>query len=249
MCTCNLESYATATFVSCSTAVGLGKMVEKAKSLPPNTRSFLRKVSNHFFQASKLLSWCRLSPLPALEHLTRSRCVSTSFSTLNTLRIENSWYVLIFLSVPSDREGIDIMDEYGDEHGRSVAAGRQSLGQVALTRIALPIPSKFRSVSSDATHSITSCIETVLLLPPYMYEIMKKTNVMPKGKYPKLAAELADPVITVILIMCLWGAMPSAVALFPQTGTISANSVEEEFRSREDRHGQPVSHFIYNKGI
>ena len=39
------------------------------------------------------------------------------------------------------REGIDIMDEHGDVHGRSVAAGRQSLGQVALTRIALPMPS------------------------------------------------------------------------------------------------------------
>jgi hypothetical protein len=43
--------------------------------------------------------------------------------------------------------------------------------------------------------------------------------------------------------------MPSAVALFPQMGSISADSVEEEFRSRVDRHGQPIRHFVYNKGI
>ncbi|CAI5719050.1 unnamed protein product [Peronospora destructor] len=121
------------------------------------------------------------------------------------------------------QEGIDIMDEHGDVHGRSVAAGRQSLGQVALTRIALPMP--------------------ILLLPPYLFGVMKKTNIMPNGKYPKLAAEL------VVLTLCLWGAMPSAVALFPQMGTISADNLEEEFQSRLDRHGQPIRHFLYNKGI
>ena len=44
--------------------------------------------------------------------------------------------------VSFQRESIGIMDEYGDVHGRSVAAGSQSLGQVELTRIALPMPSK-----------------------------------------------------------------------------------------------------------
>ncbi|RLN86800.1 hypothetical protein BBJ28_00008583 [Nothophytophthora sp. Chile5] len=151
-------SYATATFVSCSTAVGLGKIVEKARGLSPGTRSFLGK-------------------------------------------------------------GIDIMDEHGDVHGRSVAAGRQSLGQVALTRIALPMP--------------------ILLLPPYLYEVMKKTKVMPKGKYPRLAAELGTSTRI----------SQNAVALFPQIGTISADDVEEEFRSRVDRHGQPIRQFTYNKGI
>jgi hypothetical protein len=85
------------------------------------------------------------------------------------------------------------MDEHGDVHGRSVAAGRQSLGQVALTRVALPMPSTFRPQAAlwfyQANASVVST-ETVLLLPPYLYEVMKKTNVMPKAKYPKLAAEL-----------------------------------------------------------
>jgi hypothetical protein len=41
---CFPESYATATVVSCTTAVGLGKMVENAKRLSPSTRSLLGKV-------------------------------------------------------------------------------------------------------------------------------------------------------------------------------------------------------------
>ncbi|KAH7474449.1 hypothetical protein PRIC1_013422 [Phytophthora ramorum] len=182
-----LKSYGTATIVSCSTAVGLGKMVEKAKRLSPSTRSFLGKMV----------------PFVAVASAGAFNAVSMRFNEF--------------------QEGIDIIDEHGDVHGRSIAAGRKSLGEVALTRVALPMP--------------------ILLLPPYLYEVMKKHNIMPQAKYPKLAAEL------VVLTLCLWGAMPSAVALFPQNGTISADSVEEEFRSRVDRHGQPIRHFIYNKGI
>ena len=37
-------SYATAMLVSCTSAVGLGKMVDNAKRLSPSTRSFLGKV-------------------------------------------------------------------------------------------------------------------------------------------------------------------------------------------------------------
>ncbi|TDH68051.1 hypothetical protein CCR75_003817 [Bremia lactucae] len=182
-----LKSYATATFVSCSTAVGLGKLVDSAKNLSPNMRSFLAKMV----------------PFVAVASAGAFNAVSMRFNEFT--------------------EGIDIMDEHGTVHGRSVAAGRHSLGQVALTRVALPMP--------------------ILLLPPYLYEVMKKNNLMPQAKYPKLAVEL------IVLTLCLWGAMPSAIALFPQIGTISADNVEEEFRSRTDCHGQPIRHFIYNKGI
>uniref|UniRef100_M4B3Y0 Uncharacterized protein n=1 Tax=Hyaloperonospora arabidopsidis (strain Emoy2) TaxID=559515 RepID=M4B3Y0_HYAAE len=113
------------------------------------------------------------------------------------------------------------MDEHGDVHGRSVAAGRQSLGQVALTRIALPMPSR------------TTLLEHV----PYVQS--KKADVQ--------CLMLVSA--TVVLTLCLWGAVPSAVALFPQIGIISADSVESEFQSRVDRYGQPIRHYVYNKGI
>lgn len=35
----------------------------------------------------------------------------------------------------------------------------------------------------------TVCI--VLLLPPYLYEGLKKAKLMPKAKYPRLATELS----------------------------------------------------------
>ncbi|KAL7692113.1 putative tricarboxylate/iron carrier [Plasmopara halstedii] len=195
-----LKSYATATFVSCSTAVGLGKMVDKAKGLSPSTRYA-------GFCLGSFLTWTihlQMVPFVAVASAGAFNAVSMRFNEFTY-------------------EGIDIMDEYGEVHGRSVAAGRQSLGQVALTRVALPMP--------------------ILLLPPYLYEAMNRRNIMPKAKFPKLATEL------VILTLCLWGAMPSAVALFPQMGTISADNVEEEFHSRVDCHGQPIRHFLYNKGI
>ncbi|RLN97482.1 hypothetical protein BBJ28_00003734 [Nothophytophthora sp. Chile5] len=141
-----------ATFVSCSTAVGLGKIVEKARGLSPGTRSFLGK------------------------------CV-----------------------------------------------------------LAVNVACKDCNVLVAITHSF-ALVPTVLLLPPYLYEVMKKTKVMPKGKYPRLAAELGTfPGFRQKILV--------AVALFPQIGTISADDVEEEFRSRVDRHGQPIRQFTYNKGI
>ena len=86
--------------------------------------------------------WFHLLLLPVQEPSTRFPCVSMSSSTSRTAAFEDSVVLCSFLILVF-REGIDIMDEHGDVHGRSVAAGRQSLGQVALTRIALPMPSKF----------------------------------------------------------------------------------------------------------
>ncbi|TYZ62203.1 hypothetical protein PybrP1_009796 [[Pythium] brassicae (nom. inval.)] len=120
-------------------------------------------------------------------------------------------------------EGIDVMDDDGKVRGRSVAAGRQSLTQVALTRVALPMP--------------------ILLLPPYLYEGLNKAKLMPKAKYPRLATEL------VVLTLCLWGALPAAVALFPQNGSIAADDVEEHLRNLTDKRGERVTRFTYNKGI
>uniref|UniRef100_K3WGK8 Sidoreflexin n=1 Tax=Globisporangium ultimum (strain ATCC 200006 / CBS 805.95 / DAOM BR144) TaxID=431595 RepID=K3WGK8_GLOUD len=181
------KSYATASFVSCVTAVGLGRIVETAKSLSPGVRSALRKTV----------------PFVAVASAGAFNAVSMRFNEFT--------------------DGIDIIDDDGEVRGRSVAAGRQSLTQVALTRVALPMP--------------------ILLLPPYLYEGLKKAKLMPKAKYPRLATELT------VLTLCLWGALPAAVALFPQNGTIAAADVEEEFRNLTDKQGNRIEKFTYNKGI
>ncbi|TMW56486.1 hypothetical protein Poli38472_006496 [Pythium oligandrum] len=181
------KSYATASFVSCATAVGLGKIVETAKSLSPGMRSALRKTV----------------PFIAVASAGAFNAVSMRFNEFV--------------------EGIDILDEEGEVRGRSVAAGRQSLGQVALTRVALPMP--------------------ILLLPPYIIEGLNKARLMPKTKYPRLITEIT------VVTLCLWGALPAAVALFPQKGSISADKVEDAFKNLTDRQGKRIEHFTYNKGI
>lgn len=62
-----------------------------------------------------------------------------------------------------DREGVDIIDEEGQVRGRSVAAGRQSLLQVALTRVAIPMPSENSSLSLVVVQSFSHKRSLVLL--------------------------------------------------------------------------------------
>lgn len=52
-----------------------------------------------------------------------------------------------------------------------------------------------------------------------------------------------------VLTLCLWGAFPASVALFPQKGSIDADKLEEEFRHLVDSNGQRIKSFSYNKGI
>lgn len=67
-------------------------------------------------------------------------------------------------------EGIDVTDHEGRVYGRSQLAAQKSLTEVALTRIALPMP--------------------ILLLPPYIMEGMKHLNWMPKHRVGKVVTEL-----------------------------------------------------------
>ena len=50
--------------------------------------------------------------------------------------------------------------------------------------------------------------------------------------------------------MCLWGAIPAAVALFPQIGSIEAQALEPEFQALvRANDGAPIEEFFYSKGI
>lgn len=52
-----------------------------------------------------------------------------------------------------------------------------------------------------------------------------------------------------VVTLCLWGALPAAVALFPQTGSILAEQVEGAFHHLTDKQGNRIERFNYNKGI
>ncbi|RHY55809.1 hypothetical protein DYB38_010975 [Aphanomyces astaci] len=99
----------------------------------------------------------------------------------------------VFMRLSELTDGIDILDDEGVPRGRSQEAGKQSLTQVALTRVALPVPR--------------------------------------------------------IVTLCIWGAFPAAIALFPQYGSIPASQVEPQFQHLKNSKGQPITEFTYNKGI
>ena len=54
--------------------------------------------------------------------------------------------------------------------GKSVAAGREAMAAVALTRIAIPAP--------------------VLLLPPYLIGLLERGRLMPTARGPRAVTEL-----------------------------------------------------------
>lgn len=124
-------------------------------------------------------------------------------------------------------DGISIYDEKGALQGTSVAAGRAALLQIALTRAALPVP--------------------ILLLPPFILDAIRAAPgigaAMARSAPVRLTVELS------VFALFLQGALPFAVALFPQTGTIDAEALEPQFRDRKDADGNRISRYTYNKGV
>ncbi|KAF0753322.1 hypothetical protein AaE_005738 [Aphanomyces astaci] len=141
----------------------------------------------------------------------------------------------VFMRLSELSDGIDILDDEGVPRGRSQEAGKQSLTQVALTRVALPVPSTY-------IHS-TFVFLFVLLFPPFILEAVKKANALPKNRFGRVFTEIG------IVTLCIWGAFPAAIALFPQYGSIPASQVEPQFQHLKNSKGQPITEFTYNKGI
>ncbi|RQM23944.1 hypothetical protein B5M09_004269 [Aphanomyces astaci] len=157
----------------------------------------------------------------------------------------------VFMRLSELTDGIDILDDEGVPRGRSQEAGKQSLTQVALTRVALPVPSTYIHSTFVFlfgfliyTHSCRSLsVSLVLLFPPFILEAVKKANALPKNRFGRVFTEIG------IVTLCIWGAFPAAIALFPQYGSIPASQVEPQFQHLKNSKGQPITEFTYNKGI
>ncbi|KAM9978232.1 hypothetical protein ACTFIY_012000 [Dictyostelium cf. discoideum] len=119
--------------------------------------------------------------------------------------------------------GIDIKDKDGVIHGKSKEAGKSAVYKVAFSRAATSFPA--------------------LLLPPIVMGLFERTSFV--KKYPKVRMPLNLAVIAAIFNTSL----PAAIALFPQESTISANSLEPQFRNIKDKNGNIIKEFIYNKGL
>jgi len=49
--------------------------------------------------------------------------------------------------------------------------------------------------------------------------------------------------------MALWGALPCAIALFPQEFPISTSKLEPEFQNLVDKKGKKIETLYFNKGL
>jgi hypothetical protein len=186
-------SYGIATGVACSMSYGLGKVVD----------SLTAKFSTGGAGAAQPLGLKLLSRgLPWFA--------VASAGTANALAMRYKEGV----------DGITVYDEKGNAAGVSVAAGRHSLMQVALTRAALPVP--------------------VLLLPPFALDAVRATAL---GPLMARSIPLRYTVELGVFACFLQGALPLAVAIFPQTGSIAASSLEEKFQNKG------VTTYTYNKGL
>jgi tricarboxylate carrier len=119
-------------------------------------------------------------------------------------------------------EGVPVTNESGDTvYGVSKEAGKQGVYKTILTRaMGLPLP--------------------VLVLPPL---IMKA---LPPVRNPQAQIGIELAVIT----MCLAGALPATIALYPQKLVLDVDTLEPEFRNLVDKEtGQKVQTVYANKGL
>eukprot|EP01138_Halocafeteria_seosinensis_P015326 gb/GECG01015642.1/.p1 GENE.gb/GECG01015642.1/~~gb/GECG01015642.1/.p1 ORF type:complete len:347 (+),score=30.88 gb/GECG01015642.1/:1-1041(+) len=132
-----------------------------------------------------------------------------------------------FMRYNNVRDGIRVYDEFRDEQGTSITAGRIATGQAALTRMVLPIP--------------------IILFPPYVLDLVKRskmiTNAVAKNPRLNLPLELA------VVAVCLTFALPAAIAVFPQESEVEATKLEPQYHNLKDREGKPIQKLYFNKGL
>ena len=87
------------------------------------------------------------------------------------------------------RAGVPVRDAEGHTHGNSPAAARHAFMQAGATRVVLPAPA--------------------LLLPPILMRALDAVVGAAKWRGRPLV-ELG------VIVSCVWGALPCAIALFPQ---------------------------------
>jgi len=131
---------------------------------------------------------------------------------------------LVFTRMDEAVSGSIVSDAEGKEWGKSKTAGMTGVAQTAVTR-AVMLP--------------TAC----LLLPPAVEALAAKVGVTPAGGFPLTMFRLT------LIYLALQGALPGALAVFPQKITYDASQLEEPFRHLRDSAGRPITTLYSNKGL
>ena len=127
-----------------------------------------------------------------------------------------------FTRMPEMQSGVPIAAPDGTPLGVSKAAAQSAVLNTVLSRnLLLPI--------------------APMLLPPLANAALR--SMVPLGPIAAAAAEV------VFVAGAIFGALPAAIAVFPQEMKIDVSALEEEFRSCKDKAGRPVEYVLCNKGL
>jgi len=127
-----------------------------------------------------------------------------------------------FTRMPEVQSGVPIADAEGNVLGVSKAAAVTSVTKTVMSRnVCLPI--------------------APMLLPPLLMAALR--SVVPLAGAAAVAAE------TSLVAGSIFGALPLAIAIFPQEISISVSSLEPEFQNLRTKEGAPIDVVYCNKGL
>lgn len=119
--------------------------------------------------------------------------------------------------------GIPVTNEQGQRLGYSVAAAKQGIFQVVISRICMAIPA--------------------MAIPPVIMDTLEKKDFLKRRPW------LGAPLQMGLVGFCLVFATPLCCALFPQRSSIHVNRLEPELRAQIQEQNPSIEVVYYNKGL
>lgn len=131
---------------------------------------------------------------------------------------------ILFTRSQEIQQGVSIFDESGNEVGVSKTAAFIGIKKTIISRgLGLPLP--------------------VILLPGIFMTTLEKSGVVAGKPKLKLALELS------CITVCLAGALPATLAMFPQKLPLSVGELELEFHDLSTKDGRKIDTVYVNKGL
>ena len=121
------------------------------------------------------------------------------------------------------RDGISVTDADGNVVGKSALAGSKAITQVAISRVATAFPAVF--------------------LPGIIMTQLERTVFM------KNNPRMAIPINLMTISFSLLGALPCAIALYPQVAEVPVAELEAKFHGLRDKNGVLISTLYFNRGL
>lgn len=122
------------------------------------------------------------------------------------------------------RKGITVFDKTTNEElGTSKTAAKYAVGETALSRVINATP--------------------VMVVPPLLLFRLQRSVLKGKSRFVETIANLGLITVTAFAVL------PFALAIFPQTRTLDATSLEDKFKGLKNSKGEEVKQVWFNRGM